>query len=199
MVGFAGYAVRVLGLGLLAAALTACASTPAQVRYGVNGGRHHASSLPREPAWQRPPIDPNAPPQVLADRTPLQCVPFARQESHIEIYGDANTWWEQAAGKYPRSSLPAPGSVLVLRGYRDDSRGHVAVVTEILSNRMIRVDHANWLNHGEISLNVPVLDVSPDNDWSEVKVWNIPTSQWGARIYLSRGFIHPFVLQAAIG
>ncbi len=154
---------------------------------------------PPPQSWARPPIDPNAPPQVLSDQPRLQCVPFARQESGIDIFGDANTWWDQAAGKYPRSSIPAAGSVLVLRGYRDDSRGHVAVVTEILSSRMIRVDHANWLNHGEISLNVPVLDVSQDNDWSEVRVWNIPSGQWGVRVYLSQGFIHPFLLQAALG
>ncbi|MFT3729476.1 MAG: CHAP domain-containing protein [Terricaulis sp.] len=181
---------------MAAAALTACASIPAPVQYGPGAARHHA---PSGPSWQRPPINPNAPPQVLAGQAPLQCVPFARQESGIDIWGDANTWWEQAAGKYPRSSLPAPGSVLVLRGYRDDTRGHVAVVTEVLSKRMIRVDHANWLNHGEISLNVPILDVSDNNDWSQVKVWNIPTGQWGARTYLSRGFIHPFLLQAAVG
>jgi hypothetical protein len=195
MVGFAGFgAARVFGLGLFAAALTACASVPAPVNYGG----HRPQSAPQRQSWARPPIDPSAPPQVLSDQPPLQCVPFARQESHIDIYGDANTWWAQAAGKYPRSSIPAAGSVLVLRGYRDDSRGHVAVVTEVLSSRMIRVDHANWLNHGEISLNVPVLDVSQDNDWSEVRVWNIPSGQWGVRVYLSQGFIHPFLLQAAL-
>jgi hypothetical protein len=59
------------------------------------------------------------------------------------------------------------------------------------------VNHANWLNHGEISLNVPVADVSPNNDWSEVRVWYIPNAQWGARVYQADGFIHPFYLRAA--
>lgn len=81
-----------------------------------------------------------------------------------------------------------------MRGYHDDSRGHVAVVQQILSTRMIRVDHANWLNHGEVSLGVPVLDVSPNNDWSEVRVWNVPEHHWGGRVYLAEGFIHPFLL-----
>jgi hypothetical protein len=184
--------VRAFGLGLAAAALAACASMPAPVSYGP--GR----STPQRQGWARPPIDPSAPPQVLRNQQPLQCVPFAREESGIDIYGDANTWWDRAAGHYPRSNLPAAGSVLVVRGYRDDTRGHVAVVTQIVSGRIIRVDHANWLNHGEISLNVPVLDVSPGNDWSEIRVWNIPTGQWGARTYLVRGFIHPFLLQASL-
>ena len=29
-----------------------------------------------------------------------QCVPFARLVSGIQIFGDAWTWWSQAAGKY---------------------------------------------------------------------------------------------------
>jgi hypothetical protein len=53
------------------------------------------------------PIDPYAPPRIVEDMPPLQCVPFARQASGVEIYGDANTWWTQAEGRYPRSSQPA--------------------------------------------------------------------------------------------
>ena len=29
----------------------------------------------------------------------LQCVPYARQVSGIQIYGDAWTWWDQAEGR----------------------------------------------------------------------------------------------------
>jgi surface antigen len=120
----------------------------------------------------------------------LQCVPFARQVSGIEIYGDAHTWWRQAEGRYRRSHAPEPGAVIVLRGYRTAHRGHVAVVTHVLSKREILVDHANWLNRGEVSVRTPVVDVSPAGDWSEVRVWYIPTGQWGARIYSVQGFIH---------
>jgi len=129
----------------------------------------------------------------------LQCVPFAREASGVEIFGDANTWWMRAAGRYPRSSHPAVGSVLVLQGYRTSARGHVAVVTAIESPRLIRVDHANWLNGGEISVAVPVMDVSSANDWSQVRVWHIPGGHWGGRVYAAEGFIHPFTLQAAMG
>ena len=186
MVGFDRIrTARAFGFGLAAALLTACASV--EPPSGSAGGL-------RAPV----PGDPGGRPQVLDGRAPLQCVPFAREQSGIQIYGDANTWWGQAAGRYPRSNSPAPGSVLVMRGYNDPGRGHVAVVTRIVSSRVILVSHANWLNHGEVSLNVPVADVSPGNDWSEVRVWHIPNAQWGARTYQANGFIHPFYLRAAL-
>jgi hypothetical protein len=179
---------RALALGLATAALAACASTPAPISAG--------------PARQSPRVDLPAyagdEPRVADYSAGLQCVPFARNASGIEIYGDANTWWVRAEGRYPRSSHPAPGSVLVMRGYNDPGRGHVAVVTQIDSSRLIRVDQANWLNNGEISVGVPVLDVSPNNDWSEVRVWYIPGGHWGGRVYQAQGFIHPFSLQAAL-
>jgi len=183
-------AVRAFGLGLAVALLAACVSMPAQVSVLGEGAPPQAASAPD--------FDPSAPPRVVDRRAHLQCVPFAREESGIQIYGDANTWWGQAAGRYPRSNSPAPGSVLVMRGYNDPGRGHVAVVTEVVSSRVILVDHANWLNHGEISTNVPVADVSPNNDWSEVRVWYIPNRQWGARTYRAHGFVHPFLMTAAI-
>ncbi len=85
-----------------------------------------------------------------------------------------------------------------MRGYNNPGRGHVAVVRRIESSRVIFVDHANWLNGGEISVGVPVLDVSPNNDWSEIRVWHIPGAHWGGRVYDVEGFIHPFTLQAAM-
>jgi surface antigen len=134
--------------------------------------------------------------QVVDYAANLQCVPFAREASGVAIYGNANTWWRQAAGRYPRSHSPAPGSVLVIRGYNNPHRGHVAVVRRIESSRVIFVDQANWLNGGEISVSVPVMDVSPENDWSEIRVWHIPGAHWGGRLYRAEGFIHPFTLQA---
>lgn len=183
---------RALCLGLLLAALAACATTPAPISVGGGGYGSHppaANSLP----------DPEGDEARVTDYAAnLQCVPFARQISGVEIYGNANTWWSQAAGRYPRSNSPAYGSVFVMHGYSTSTRGHVAVVTHIDSSRLIRVDQANWLNGGEISRGVPVLDVSPNNDWTEVRVWHIPGGHWGGRIYRADGFIHPFQLQAAM-
>ncbi len=174
------------GLALFASALSACATAPAPI---ARGGGWGGPSAP-DPYY-------SGDPRVETPAAPLQCVPFARAASGIEIYGDANTWWMQAEGRYPRSHTPAPGSVLVMRGYQTDARGHVAVVTQILSSRQILVDQANWMNGGEVARGVPVMDVSPDNDWSEVRVWWIPTRSWGARVYEAFGFIHPLPLSFA--
>ena len=58
-------------------------------------------------------------------------------------------------------------------------KGHVAVVTDIVSKREIRVDQANWQNHGEIDHATPVLDVSARNDWSQVRVWDMRSKAFG--------------------
>lgn len=171
---------RMGGAGLVAVSLAACVSVP-------YADLPAAPPRPYEPpvAWQ------GQGPALERPGTPLQCVPFARAASRIEIYGDAHTWWDQAAGRYPRSNVPAEGSVLVLRGYNTDNRGHVAVVMQIVSEREILVDQANWMNGGEITRRIPVLDVSPGNDWSQVRVWWMPTQSLGVRVYQAQGFIHP--------
>ena len=130
-----------------------------------------------------------ASPEVVDPGGRMQCVPFAREESGIQIYGDAHLWWQKAADKYERGDSPEEGSVLVLYGYKRADRGHVAVVKRVISDREIVVDHANWLNDGSIYVNNPVLDVSADNDWSQVRVFNIKTGGWGSKIYPVRGFI----------
>ena len=122
----------------------------------------------------------------------MQCVPYVRDRSGIQIRGDAYTWWDQAAGKYARSVSPKENSVIVLGGY-GARRGHVALVRHIVDARELRIDHANWLNDGAIYVNNPVKDVSPLNDWSQVKVWNIQTGSWGIKIYDVKGFIGPEV------
>ncbi len=86
---------------------------------------------------------------------------------------------------------------MVLRGYANANRGHVAVVKEVVSPRMIIVDHANWLNHGEITRDVPIMDVSEAGDWSEVRVWYVPGRHWGGRTYNVQGFILNMLTEAA--
>lgn len=123
--------------------------------------------------------------------SPLQCVPYAREQAHIPIYGDAYTWWDKAEGRYARSAAPSPGSVMVLYNYAGPNRAHVAVVREMINEREIRVDHANWLDDGAIYVNDPVKDVSPANDWSQVRVFNIRAGAWGGHSYDVKGFIGP--------
>lgn len=148
----------------------------------------HAQLAPQ--AFERPAdetFEPNA--RITNRRAHLQCVPFARRETGLDIHGDANTWWAQAKDHFTRAENPEEGSVIVLRGYAGADRGHVAVVKEIVSPRLIVVDHANWLNHGEITRDVPMRDVSVAGDWSQVQVWNVPGRHWGGRTYNVQGFI----------
>jgi hypothetical protein len=183
-----GKAARFLCALALLAVTAACATSPAPIY--VPG----PSTVPGGAGWPTQPGGANLPqgpgvPQILPISSPLQCVPYARERSGVEIYGDAYTWWDQAEGRYARVHRPQVGSVMATRGYQTDTRGHVAFVTTLISERMILVDHANWLNGGEISVNVPVIDVSPDNDWSQIRVWHIPGSHWGGRVYEVQGFI----------
>lgn len=137
-------------------------------------------------------------PQILDAGHHLECVPFARAESGIEIRGNANRWWQLAAGKYHRTRHPSEGAVLVMKGYETNRRGHVAVVKRIIDDRTIVVDHANWGNDGRIYRQAPVRDLSPKNDWSEVQVWHTPSKAWGRRVYKGRGFILPTTAVASI-
>jgi surface antigen len=117
-------------------------------------------------------------------------VPFARAESGIDLTGDALTWCDKAAPRYRRRPKPVAGGVMLTRCFAGAPRGHVAVVKRMMGPREILVDHANWLNTGEITRNVPVRDVSEKGDWSLVQVWHIPSGQWGQRKYDVQGFIY---------
>jgi hypothetical protein len=141
---------------------------------------------------------PAAMPSVEWPLKRLYCVEYARLRSGLAIFGDAKLWWSRAKNLYAEFTQPAVDAVMVFSGSKRIRRGHVAVVTQIVSPREIIVDHANWQNHGEIDRNMPVLDVSPGNDWTKVRVWDVNGSRWGARIYRISGFIgHSAALEGA--
>lgn len=117
-----------------------------------------------------------------------ECAPFARAVSGIELRGAAADWWPQAEGRYPRTQTAAVGSILVFRRSTRLPDGHVAVVSRVLSDRRILATHANWVRH-QVSGDVPVIDVSPGNDWTRVRVWWPPTNQMGVTEYATFGFI----------
>ena len=120
-----------------------------------------------------------------------QCVTFARMFSGIQIFGDAWTWWNQASGKYQKGQTPEVGAVLVFRPNGRMKLGHVAVVTQVLTDRIVQVTHANWGgSRGKVEENVTVVDVSPSNDWSQVKVWYNPINDLGTTVYPTYGFIY---------
>ncbi|WP_174520964.1 CHAP domain-containing protein [Komagataeibacter xylinus] len=119
----------------------------------------------------------------------IQCVAFAKAASDVEIRGNAVDWWYNAAGRYARGSAPEEGSVLNFRGTRRMPLGHVAVVRQVVSNRTIVIDQSHWGQRG-ISRDVQVIDVSPNNDWSAVRVaLNSRSGAFGS-IYPTYGFIY---------
>jgi surface antigen len=124
----------------------------------------------------------------------LQCVPFAREASGIQIFGNARTWWGQADGRYARGSAPQIGAVMAFRPTRAMPIGHVATVSQIVSNREVLISHANWSlingRRGQIERNVRVIDVSDAGDWSKVRVWYAPLRDLGTSTYPLFGFIY---------
>lgn len=138
-------------------------------------------------------LPPPTPPEVLENDGVPQCLPYTRFMSGVGLHGDAWTWWDQASGIHASGNRPEPGAVLSFPGNDRILLGHVAVVTQVLSARKILVDHANWPNaivqHGAISHDVQVADVSPGNDWTGVRV------QFGecgpkSSVYPANGFIY---------
>lgn len=125
----------------------------------------------------------------------LQCVPYARQVSGIQIFGDAHTWWNQAAGRYARGTKPRVGAVMAFRPHGNSRLGHVAAVSRIVDERTVLIRHANWSpingRRGQIEDDVRVVDVSPGNDWSEVRVWFAPIQDLGGTHWPIEGFIYP--------
>jgi surface antigen len=120
----------------------------------------------------------------------ISCVPFARAASGIELKGNAANWWDAASGVYARGSVPEPGSVLNFRATGHMRLGHVAVVTEVVNSRQVEIDHANWGgSRGGIARGIPVIDVSENNDWSEVRVAMGHGADFGS-VYPTYGFIY---------
>ena len=125
----------------------------------------------------------------------LQCVPYARQVSGIQIYGDAHTWWDQAEGRYARGTKPKAGAVMAFLPSGNSRLGHVAAVSKVIDSRTVLIRHANWSpingRRGQIEDNVQAVDVSPENDWSEVRVWYGPSQALGSSHWPLAGFIYP--------
>ncbi len=124
----------------------------------------------------------------------LQCVPYARQVSGVEIYGDAHTWWDQARGNFARGNQPRAGAVMAFQPHRNMRLGHVAAVSRVIDSRTVLLRHANWSpingRRGQIENDVRAVDVSPQNDWSAVRVWYQPINALGKTAWPVHGFIY---------
>lgn len=165
---FIGHFVAVLlGLGLLAGCTT--------------GPRLGTTALPSSPDSPAKGYREIAAPGI-------SCVPYARRESGIALQGDAYTWWPNAAGNYQRGQVPYPGAVLVLSKTSRLQSGHLAIVSQVLGPRQILVKHANWIP-GRVIVNMPVIDVSKNNDWTALRFWYQPAQTYGDT-YAAQGFIY---------
>ena len=119
----------------------------------------------------------------------LPCVQFVRQTTDFRLSGNAHLWWSRAAGVHARGSVPEAGSILSFKSIKSMPMGHIAVVSQVISSREIRIDHSNWV-HGGVVRGAEVVDVSPRNDWTAVRVSLKPgTASYGS-IYPTNGFIH---------
>jgi hypothetical protein len=134
------------------------------------------------------PVEAAITPPKIVRGTQLQCAVYARERSGVELRGWARSWWGLAKGRYARTQAPAVGAVLVLGG---TAKGHVAVVSKVISPTQILVDHANWMNRGEVQLGALMQDVSGRGDWSAVRVWYPPIDGLGKKAYPVVGFILP--------
>ena len=117
------------------------------------------------------------------------CVLYVRAETGVALYGAAGGWWDEAAGRYQRGQAPAPGAILVFKRTGHMRSGHVALVTKIVSPQAILVDHANWY-HGTVTRGVPVIDTSPNHDWTSVAVMELRSGEFG-RDNPTFGFVYP--------
>jgi surface antigen len=117
------------------------------------------------------------------------CVTYARHVSGVKLDGNAGSWWTHAEGRYRRGQAPAVGAVLVFKPFARMRHGHVAVVSRILSRREILVDQANWVR-GQVIKNMSVVDASPRNDWTVVRVLEVHSHTHG-RANPTYGFIYP--------
>ncbi len=124
----------------------------------------------------------------------ISCVPYARAITGMDIRGNGRDWWHSAAGRYHRSQRPVEGSVLSFPGSGSMPMGHVAVVSRVVHGRLVEIDHANWggpgIRRGMVMRDVRVMDVSPDNSWTRVRVQvGFDRDSFG-REYPTHGFIH---------
>ena len=130
----------------------------------------------------------------VAMTTGLSCVPFARMATGIAISGDARLWWHNAANLYYRGQAPERGAVLAFMATGGMTRGHVAVVSRVLDDRTILIDHSNWggpgVRRGTVMRGVQVMDVSDRNDWSAVRVQVGYSTEAFGRTYPTYGFIY---------
>ena len=68
------------------------------------------------------------------------------------------------------------------------------MVQNVINSREIRVAHNNWggdrKTRSYVYRRMPAIDVSPNNDWSQIRFWDYPSGTYGS-VYKASGFIYP--------
>jgi surface antigen len=121
------------------------------------------------------------------------CVAYAREVTGVHLDGNAASWWPHAEGHYDRGHQPSVGAILVFKPYGGMHVGHVAVVSRVVGPHEILVDQANWVR-GRVTKSMSVVDASPANDWTSVKVQYAGTH---GRANPTYGFIYPRAFPAS--
>ena len=126
------------------------------------------------------------------------CVRYVRSLTDFEIRGNAWAWWHGAEGLYERGQQPMEGAVLVFQRGRGGMRlGHVSTVTGQVDERTILVTHS--FGGPVLWRDVPIIDTSPNNDWSRVRVWSGPANVMGSTEFATYGFIYPVPYGSTVG
>lgn len=106
----------------------------------------------------------------------LECVAYVRQQDGWTNFpqtggnGEAYRWWIAAGSNgYVTVGVPEVGSVLVWKQSGSLSAGHIAVVSQKVSETTIKVRHANWpegtLGHEDV-----VTKTNSGDQWTSVAV-----------------------------
>jgi hypothetical protein len=115
---------------------------------------------------------------ALPCRRPHAMRPLCSRVSGIALHGAAKGWWAEADGRYARGTAPTEGSVLAFRATPSMPSGHVATVAKVIDARHVKLNHANWSRPGMIERDAMAEDVSPNGDWSQVRVWYARSMHW---------------------
>ncbi len=111
----------------------------------------------------------------------------------MDLSGNASQWWNHAAGLYERGNRPEVGAIMSFMANGRMPSGHVAIVADVVSSRQVEIDQANWWGpgggRGRVSRGIPVIDVSPNNDWTAVRVGLGQSGDYGS-VYPTNGFIY---------
>jgi len=133
----------------------------------------------------------------------VNCVQFVKKASAVSLHGNAYQWWDSADGTYARGNQPQSGAVMVFSKSRHLPFGHVALVQKLIDDHTVLIDHANWSriagHKGHVERSVRVVDVSRNNDWSQVRVWYAGLADVGNTVYNLRGFVYPNTPPAHVG